>query len=47
MISSTVNRDCRMKVSPVFEASHYNSLIFGEQLKTSVGFAGEERVSKR
>jgi len=32
MISSTVNRDCRMKVSPTFEASHYNSLIFGEHL---------------
>jgi hypothetical protein len=32
MISSTVNRDCRMKVSPAFEASHYNSLIFGEHL---------------
>jgi len=33
MISSTVNRDCRMKVSPAFEASHYNSLIFGEHLR--------------
>jgi hypothetical protein len=31
-VSSTVNRDCRMKVSPAFEASHYNSLILGEQL---------------
>jgi len=32
MISSTVNRDCRMKVSPAFEAFYYNSLIFGEHL---------------
>jgi hypothetical protein len=36
MISSIVNRDCRMKVSPAFEASHYNSLIFGEQLSVSL-----------
>ncbi len=32
MISSTVNRDCRMR-SLLFGTSHYSSLIFGEHLK--------------
>ena len=32
MLSSTVNRDCHMKVFPAFEALDYNSLILGEHL---------------